>query len=359
MSDSTEEVSKVLTRKKAKEQYEKECMNMQFSTLGDVFSPEAKKMAVQSLEDKIEAAKVWRTRNPDKAKKFVEELERYVTVAPIHAALLGPIAERYGVPKPVSQVIRLYPQFKLFSAADSLVKSPALSLASRSGDPAYWVKFRRKSPDGITGAADFDPWTTLGVPNSDRPFGEVRVDIFESFMFASYGAGTMKDLAGVCSTFKRCSGVSFQSFFSSLRPAEVQRHPLAANRFTWSWTNDEPPCLYCAAKRPPYPLGDDIDSDPTIVGELMPLASTRLPEYIDFKDIAERKSVPLAVVHVSYLAALRQALRMKIDAKTEAQAFPRIDRELARDLYAEARKGLEIYTSVLRKIERLFPELAK
>lgn len=332
---------------------------MPISSLGDVFAPEVRKLAIQSLEDKIEAAKVWCAKNPIKAKQFAAELERYVTVAPIHAALLGPIAERYNVQKPVSQVIRLYPQFRLFSSSDSPVKSPALCLASKSEDPVYWVKFRRKSPDGITGAADFDPWSTLGIPNSDRPFGEVRVDIFESFMFASYGAGTMKDLAAVCSAFKRCSGVSFQSFFSSLRPAEVQRHPLASSRFTWSWTNDEPPCLYCAARKPPYPLGDDIDADPSIVGELMPLASTRLPEYIDFKGIAERRSAPLAVVHLSYLVALRQALRMKIDAKMEAQAFPRIDRELARDLYAEARKGLEIYTSVLKKIERLFPELAK
>ena len=326
---------------------------------GDVFAPQASKPLAKTPEEKTAAAIDWQRRNPTKAQNLVDELTRYVSAAPIHAALLGPIAERYGVPKPISAFIRLYPQFRILGPGLNNAKSPALCLATKIHAEEYWTRFRRKSPDGISTAVDFNPWSALGIQAPDRPFGEARVQIFESFLFATYGVSTMKDLAAICAAFKRMSGVSFQGFFNGLRPAEFLKHPLAATRFTWSWTNDEPPCLYCATRKPTYPLGDSINVDPMLVRELLPIVTSCLPEQIDFQDWARRHSTTVAGVHISYLAALRQALRVTIDAKASEKPMPRLDMELARELYSEAKKGLAIYASVITKIEKLFPELAK
>lgn len=329
------------------------------SSSGDVFAPAVTKPRQLSQKEKTEAAEFWQRQDPDRERAFLKELQGYVSVAPIHAALLGPIAERYDIPKPISALIRLYPQFKILTTALSPVKSPALCLTSKIDDPTYWAKFRRKSADGVAAAADVNPWSILGVANSERPFGENRVQIFESFLVATYGIGTMKDLAAICAAFKRVSGVSFQGFFNGLRPAEFLKHPLAAVRFTWSWTNDEPPCLYCATRKMSYPLGDTTDIDPAIVRGLLPIVATCLPEQIDFSKLAQRFHTTIPTVQFSYLAALRQALRMKLDAKNAERTLPRLDMDLARELYIEAKNGLAIYASVISKIEKLFPELAK
>ena len=330
---------------------------MHNSLQDDVFAPVVHRMSTSPVEDKTAIAISWQRENPAKAQNLVEELTRYVSEAPIHAALLGPICERYGVPKPISAFIRLYPQFRILGASSHFTKSPALCLASKMNDPEYWSRLRRKSPDALSPTADFNPWASFGVQDPNRPFGAVRIDIFAAFLYANYGT-QLKDLAAVCSAFKRLSGVSFQGFFNGLRPAEFQRHQLAAARFTWSWTTDNPPCLYCSTRRPPYVWSESIAPDPALVSKLLPLVSRYMPEDIDFISFAQVNHANLGGVYLSYLAALRQALRITSDARASEKPLPRIDMDLARELYSDAKKGLILYANVISKIEKLFPELA-
>ena len=329
--------------------------------LGEYATFGAEKAPRLSLAEKEANARCWTEQYPQKASDLVAELLHYVSAAPIHSALLGPIAERYGAPKPISAIIRLYPQFRILTGAASPVNSPALCLSEKIADPDYWARFRRKSAEGFSSSVDMNPWVELGVPDVGRGFGEVRVQIFASFLTAKYGVAVMKDLAAVCSAFKRASGFSFQAFFGGMRPADFQRDLLAGRYFTWSWTNDTPPCLYCSVRRAPF--GMECNSapgvDPELVRNLLPLVGKYPPENIDFEGFSIRHQTSLVSVHVSYLAALRQALLQKSDSRATAQMLPRLDRELARELYSEARRGLAIFAGIISKIEKYFPDLAK
>lgn len=317
------------------------------------------KPQVKTPEEKTAAALKWESENPEKARAVIEELRRYVSEAPIHSSLLGPVAERYGIPKPISAFIRLHDNFRILAASASPVNSPALCLASKTNDSEYWAKFRRKALDGNTPVINFNPWIVLGHKDPNKPFGPDRIAIFEAFFCSAYGVGRMKDMAAVCAAFKRASGVSFQGFFGGLRPAEFAKLSVAKNHFTWSWSSDEPPCLYCAVKKSSYPAFDGVTVDPKLVSSLIPVVAKNLPEEIDFSALALRHKMTDMGVMVCYLAALREALKMATSNSTTAKPTSAIDREQLKQIYLEAKSAAAEISAVVAKLERLFPDIVK
>lgn len=309
----------------------------------------------------------WADENPQKADDAIQYLRRIVYETPIHTALLGQIGERFGIPKPVSAFYRAFcDEFLFLSATLSPVGSPAICLRGKLRDETYWAGFRRKGLTPASEQSDVNPWLTLGIDGATMPFNEQRVQIFEAFLIANYGAGNLKDMAAVCTDFKKQTGFSFSSFFNGLRPAELQQHPLAATRLNWAWSTSTPPCLSCAAKiRNAPPEGDVVAVRDHLVAELLPMASSRMPDYnINFELIAERNGTNPQSVMVSYLAALKQAFQTKVlneEAKNKPQnmtGLVPIYRQ-AKIAAEQTRLALEAANSVIKAIEQIAPAIVK
>ena len=309
----------------------------------------------------------WADENPQKADDAIQYLRRIVYETPIHAALLGQIGERFGIPKPVSAFYRTFcEEFLFLNAARSPVGSPAICLRGKLQDTNYWAGFRRKGLTPASEQSDVNPWLALGIDGATTSFNEQRVQIFEAFLIANYGAGNLKDMAAVCTDFKKQTGFSFSSFFNGLRPAELQQHPLAATRLNWAWSTITPPCLSCAAKiRNAPPEGDVVTVRDNLVAELLPIAATRMPDYgINFEVIAERNGTNPQSVMVSYLVALKQAFQAKVLSEESNKKQPsmagltQVYRQ-AKFAAEQARLALEAANSVIRAIEHIAPAAAK
>ena len=330
-------------------------------------SASALKNVRSPAENEAEARK-WAEFHPQNADDAIHYLRRIVTETPIHAALLGEIGERFGIPKPVSAFFRAFCDDIMFVPATRTPnKCPAVCLRGKLHDESYWAGFKRRglSPNSENG--DINPWVVLGIDGATSPFNEQRVLIFEAFLIANYGAGNLRDMAAVCTDFKKQTGISFSSFFGGLRPAELQEHPLAANRLNWSWSTSNPPCLSCAAKvRYAPPEGDVIAVKDNLVAELLPLVTCRMPDYIGFDYIGEHNGTNEQSAMVSYLAALKQAFQAKLLQDKEIQSPSALDGTRLADIYRkakfaaeQARNALNAATSVIKAIEEIAPAIAK
>ena len=322
----------------------------------------------RSIDDTTAEARKWAEFHPQNADDAIHFLRRIVTETPIHAALLGEIGERFGIPKPVSAFFRAFCDDIMFvSPTHTPNKCPAVCLRGKLHDEAYWAGFKRRGLSPTSEHGDINPWVILGIDGATSPFNEQRVFIFEAFLIANYGAGNLRDMAAVCTDFKRQTGISFSSFFGGLRPAELQEHPLAASRLNWSWSTSNPPCLSCAAKiRYAPPAGDVVAVKDNLVAELMPLVPCRMPDYMNFDYIGEHNGTNPQSAMVSYLAALKQALQAKILQDKEIQSPSALDGTRLADIYRkaklaaeQARNALDAATSVIRALEELAPTIAK
>jgi len=326
------------------------------STLKNIRSPE---------ETEAEARK-WAEAHPHNADDAINYLRGIVTQYPIHAALLGQVGEKFGVPKPISAFFRTFcDDIQFVGPTVSPNGSPAVLLRGKLHDAQYWTGFKRRGLTPASEHGDVNPWAALGIDGATLPFTEQRVQIFEAFLIANYGAGNLRDMAAVCTDFKRQTGVSFSSFFNGLRPAELQEHPLAARRLNWSWSTSMPPCLSCAAKiRNAPPEGDVVAVKDNLVAELLPITTYRMPDYINFEYIGEHNGTNTQSAMVSYLAALKQAFQTKV-LNDEAKNKPPVTTGLAQvyrqaKLAAEqARLALEAANSVLESIEKIDPAVAR
>ena len=321
----------------------------------------------KSSEEVTAEVHKWAAENPQKADDAIQYLRRLVHQGPIHASLLGQIGERFGIPKPVSAFFRTFCDDIIFvSSIRSPNKSPAICLRGTLNDEQYWSGFRRRGLTPVSEQSDINPWLALGIDGATTPFNEQRVLIFEAFLIANYGAGNLKDMAAVCTDFKKLTGFSFSSFFCGLRPVELQQHPLAATRLNWSWSTSTPPCLSCAAKiRNAPPEGDVVSVRDDLVAELLPIAATRMPDYgINFDVIADRFGTNPQTVMVSYLVALKQAFQAKVLREESKKMQPsmaglaQVYRQ-ARIAAEQARLALDAANSVIQAIEQIAPAAAR
>lgn len=308
-------------------------------------------------------ARKWAAENHQKADDAIEYLRRIVSQYPIHAALLGDVGERFGIPKPVSAFFKAFcDDIQFVPSTQSRNGSPAVILRGKLQDNQYWAGFKRRGLTPSSERGDINPWAVLGIDGATTQFNEQRVLIFEAFLIANYGAGNLRDMAAVCTDFKRQTGVSFSAFFNGLRPGELQEHPLAARRLNWSWSTSTPPCLSCAAKiRYAPPEGDVVAVKDYLVEELLPFAATRMPDYgINFEVIAQQRGTNPQTVMVSYLAALKQAFQAKIlsDApKNKASSLTGLAQIYRKARFAaeQAQLALDAANSVIKAIEQIAP----
>ena len=318
-------------------------------------------------ETEAEARK-WAELNPSNADDAIEYLRRIVAETPIHSALLGEIGELFQIPKPVSAFFRAFcDDIQFLSPTLSPNGSPAVCLRSKRHDENYWAGFKRRGLSPISEHSDINPWAMLGIDGATSPFTEARVQIFEAFLIANYGAGNLRDMAGVCTDFKRQTGITFSSFFNGLRPAELQGHPLAAQRLNWAWSTSTPPCLSCAAKiRVAPPEGDVVAVNDNLVAEILPLASGRIPDYINYDFIAQRNGTNVQSAMVSYLAAFKQVFQARLLREQEEKSNPtmadanlqRVYRQ-AKFAAEQAKLALDAANSVIKAIEKIAPSVAK
>jgi len=316
----------------------------------------------QEIEREVLA---WVKDNSEAAEKALADLRRVVSEAPIHAALLGELAARYKIPRPVSAFVRLHKdEFRFLSPILSRTHSPTICLVGKEQDDAYWAKFRRKGLEASADQPIFNPWAVLGISNATAPFGENRIRIFEAFLWAHYGISTLKDMATVCADFRRESGVPFASFFNGLRPAEFQKTPLASERFTWSWSTDNPPCLSCAVKSR-YALDKGLPSvvpNGLHVAALTKEAAKKLPEDIDFARIAKKFNVTETAALAAYIPALRSAVQFAMLNKSAGYAAEQFSStpnqkggsSLAQ-LYRQAQSVASAVEALMAEIKRLDP----
>lgn len=278
-----------------------------------------------TAEQKQHQARVWVAQSPN-ANEVRNEILRIVSQAPIHTACLGELGERFGIPKPVSSVVRELcgNDVSFYSAKNSPTGCPALALTERASEDRYWLKFRRKGLDETSEVVDESPWDTLGIvvktqfKTDEKPFNRFfmnRARIFAAFVEMKYGQGVIKGMAAICLEFKKASGVSFSAFFDGVRPSEFMNSEEARMLFNWSWTTATPPCLNCEVKRhfSPPPREVKFIPPPEVVDALLPFAQKTHPEGADFFRLAGSfPGLTEEEVMVCYLHALKKALQLKV-----------------------------------------------
>ena len=101
---------------------------------------------ILSASEKKAIVTSWIAENPDKSKQAAVYLTELLQDGPIHGSLLSKLAERYSIPKPISSWVRMFPQFRYFSGAkdNAYNGAPAVALAARAEDAAYWKGFKTK-----------------------------------------------------------------------------------------------------------------------------------------------------------------------------------------------------------------------
>ena len=321
----------------------------------------------RSPEETEAEARKWAATHPQNADDAIEYLRRIVAQYPIHAALLGEIGEKFGIPKPISAFFRAFCEdIQFVSPTLSPNGSPAVILRGKLQDENYWAGFKRRGLTPTSERGDVNPWVVLGIDGATSQFTEQRVEIFEAFLIANYGAGNLRDMAAVCTDFKRQTGITFSAFFNGLRPGELQDHPLAARRLNWSWSTSTPPCLSCAAKIRYAPSeGDAVAVRDYLVEELLPIAATRMPDYgINFEVFAQQHGTNPQTVMVSYLAALKQAFQTKVlreEAKKKEPSVTGLAQIYRKAKFAaeQAQLALNAANTVIKAIEEIAPTIAK
>ena len=99
-------------------------------------------------ETRQEVAERWMNENPDNSKIAQDWLKAELSDGPIYGPLTNVLCERFGVPIPVSYWIRRFPEFVCYSGqGDNPSDLPAVALAAKAGDVAYWARIKRTVND--------------------------------------------------------------------------------------------------------------------------------------------------------------------------------------------------------------------
>ena len=280
--------------------------------------------------------------DPDKIKV---DFRKIIEETPLHQAVLGDIGDLYGIPKPVSAVIKslLGDEVVFLKAAQSPVGSPAVCLASMLTDKLYWAKFRKSLSRTKGESRDFDPFEMLGIAKQ-APFNVVcRVDILAAYALYRFGT-SMVNAADLGKSFLNDVGFPVSAFFGGSRLGAVADLEVTQHHFASSWSRDAKPILYMAAKNV-CDITLPIPQRPDVVSSLVGFASKNKPELINFdflsKDPAYSKFTPVEL-KCYYLLALGQAVRLNASsAKRNTPANDELGRELlavARDLSSAAQR---------------------
>ena len=119
----------------------------------------AEQSSVAPPPTRREVAVKWASENAEKAQAAYEWLKGELEEGPLYGPLTNVLCDRFEVPVPVSQWIRLYPEFTCYSGqGDNPCGLPAVALAARAGAPDYWdaikvrtedlMEFRNREDDG-------------------------------------------------------------------------------------------------------------------------------------------------------------------------------------------------------------------
>ena len=261
---------------------------------------------VKSVEEMREEMWQWMRAHPKESQEASAWLEQACATAPMHASLLSELTRRFGVPKPISVFVQLCPSLQYYSAKFSPNGHPCVVLARKAQDEAYLGRLTT----GTASGGALSPWAMLGAsPREDQSLTQ-RVKIFHAFLETTYGLNIGKDMAAVCADFKQASGVPFNAFFNGLRPADLQRLPVANYTLEWSWSNSTPPVLSCRAKRV-YTIKPEVSAD--LVERLAPIVAKTHPEALDIEALAMQFKVAPPDILASYLPALKKALDNKVE----------------------------------------------
>lgn len=254
-----------------------------------------------------EKALDWVKSNAEASNAAREQLNSILRAGPIHSSLLSDLKDKYGIPKPVSAWVKLWDEFVCYSGKkDSPVGQPAVAIADRKDDEAYWSSFRRTLVVDEDDAVS--PWMRLGIPSAGSVCGQVRYEIFRAFLLH-----LEKDdekwllMSEVCFEFIRFSGMRFQDFFQNRKPSEIAKSQDGLKFFEWHFSDQCPPILSVRrkARTVEAPLQELHGGDLTLIKMLV---KEKTPEAIDFAQMAMKLHVGKDSVYVGYLKALKEAL---------------------------------------------------
>ena len=270
----------------------------------------------------MKSAKEWRDSHRETSMAAVEFLCNALACGPVHASCLGVLHEKYGIPKPVSAWVRLFPNvFKYYAAkANSyLVDTPACALVQRMNDKGYWDCFRTTLNGGTSGTASdiaMSAWDVLGIPEAKKNWSRIRVDIFRAFLLSS-GFIQLTSAHNVSQEFLHKTNMKIVDFFSGRRMKDVSLSPEGQELCEWK-----------VAAVPPFlsvrPIGVGVkffELSDSLRDELRQKVCVLVPEQIDFSGIAHRGNITVESVYVAYLNEISQALlshtlRLESVAKT-------------------------------------------
>lgn len=99
-------------------------------------------------ETRQEIAERWVRENPSASQTACGWLKDELEGGPLYGPLTNVLNERFGVPIPVSYWIRRFPEFVCYSGqGDNPSDLPAVALAAKAGDVAYWNRIKRTAGD--------------------------------------------------------------------------------------------------------------------------------------------------------------------------------------------------------------------
>ena len=119
----------------------------------------AEQPSVAPPPSRREVAVKWAAENAANAQAAYDWLKTELAEGPLYGPLTNVLCDRFEVPVPVSQWIRLYPEFTCYSGqGDNPCGLPAVALAVRADSPEYWdaikvrtedlLEFRNRKDDG-------------------------------------------------------------------------------------------------------------------------------------------------------------------------------------------------------------------
>lgn len=154
----------------------------------------------------------WLEQNPQMSEAAHDWLRERVRERPLHASLLGEIAKRFGVPKPVTRWVSCFPEFVALSAADSPNHHPAIAFREKLNDAGYWAGFAAKLPPGeAVAATDAGSKREAGESSATQDRGERILVDGSNFIRSSVGAEGLQALLGALKNSGRSPLVVFDA----------------------------------------------------------------------------------------------------------------------------------------------------
>lgn len=256
-----------------------------------------------------------------------DELVTLTQDAPLHSSVLGQFGKRHGIPKPVSLFVKVAcPEILFIPSKQSPNGSPCFVHKDQVAEEAYWRKMR-KSLSISQLAEQVGAWNVLGIPMPGDETLTRRVLIFWAFLLDTYGAREWHDMAKVCVDFRIRFGMAFATFFSGLRPADLQRRvdrdpdqPWGVAKLQWARTTATPPVLSVCALPPNDKIGQDLARtlSPEAFSALTAEAAKCSPEEIPWETLTERFDVGVCTLYRAYPLALERALMARLDGKQDS-----------------------------------------